>query len=281
MKNIIALYIPLSFVWGCQNSDTAHINKQTANTERRIVEHTFDSILLQADVNGVILIYNKNENTYYSNNFDLGNNGALPASTFKITNSIIALEIGVVQSDSTIFKWNGEKRRLPVWEQDLSLRDAFHVSCVPCYQEIARMIGAERMKAYLQKFNYGNMQVDSGNIDVFWLEGDSKITPFEQLDFLKRFYYFDLPIKKSTHNTMKHLMIIDENANYTLSGKTGWAIRNENNTGWFTGYLEKENNVYFFVTCIQPKEAFNMEMFPKIRSQIIMQAFKQLNVVND
>jgi len=55
----------------------------------------------------------------------------MPASTFKIVNSIIALETGVVENDSTMFKWNGEKRRLPIWEQDLTFRDAFHFSCVP------------------------------------------------------------------------------------------------------------------------------------------------------
>ena len=75
----------------------------------------------------------------------IGNTGHLPASTFKIPNSIIALETGLIEDDSTLIKWDGDERRLPAWEQDLVFRDAFHYSCVPCYQEIARKIGEKRM----------------------------------------------------------------------------------------------------------------------------------------
>lgn len=100
----------------------------------------------------------------------MGKKRNLPASTFKITNSIIALETGVVENDSTLLKWNGEKRRFKNWEQDLILRDAFHFSCVPCYQEIARKVGENKMNKFLKKLDYGNMKVDSSNLDLFWLE---------------------------------------------------------------------------------------------------------------
>ena len=146
------------------------------------------SILDSADVSGSILVYDLQKDVYYSNDFEWAETGHLPASTFKITNSVIALETGVVESENTIFKWNGEKRWLKVWEQDLNLHDAFHYSCVPCYQDVAKRIGAKRMNEYLKKFNYGNIDVDSSNIDVFWLEGNSTISQFQQIDFLKRFY---------------------------------------------------------------------------------------------
>ena len=114
---------------------------------------------------GSVLIYHLNDDKYYSNDFAWCEKGNLPASTFKITNSIIALETGIVENDSTMFYWNGEKRRLKMWERDMPLRDAFHFSCVPCYQEVARGIGQERMNSYLKKLEYGSMKVDSTNID--------------------------------------------------------------------------------------------------------------------
>ena len=218
-------------------------------------------------------------NTAYSNDFSRCDIGYLPASTFKIPNSIIALETGVVEDDSTLFKWDGEKRRLPAWEQDLIFRDAFQFSCVPCYQEIARKIGVERMKEYLTKLNYGNMIVDSATIDLFWLEGESTITMNQQLDFLKRFYNSELPISERTHEIMEHLLLIESNNSWTFSGKTGWSIRNGNNIGWFAGYLEKGNNVFFVVTNIEPKEAFNMDLFPKIRTQISLGALRKLKII--
>lgn len=236
-------------------------------------------ILDSADMRGTILIYDIAKNIFYSNDFNRARQGFLPASTYKIPNSIIALETGVVENDSTIFEWDGKERYLKVWEQDLIFREAFHVSCVPCYQEIARKIGVKRMEAHLQKFEYGDIQVDSSNIDRFWLEGDAKISPFQQIDFLSKFYHSKLPISERTQKIMKRLMVIDETDAYVISGKTGWAIRNGNNTGWFVGYLETEGKIYFFATNVEPNEDFNMKLFPKIRSEVTMKAFKLLEVI--
>jgi beta-lactamase class D len=163
---------------------------------------------------------------------------------------------------------------LPIWEQDLNFRQAFQYSCVPCYQEIARKIGVERMKEYLAKLDYGNMVVDSASIDLFWLEGDSKINPFQQLDFLDRLYNSQLPISERTEEIIKRMMVIEENDTFKLSGKTGWSVRNGNNNGWFVGYLEKKGEVYFIATNIDPKVEFNMDLFPLIRKEISMRALE-------
>ena len=241
--------------------------------------HHFGTILDAAKVQGAILIYAAKDHTFYSNDFEWSQRGSLPASTFKIANSIIGLETGVIEGDNTIFKWDGQPKAVRVWEQDLSFREAFHYSCVPCYQQIAREVGYERMTAYIQKLNYGNIQFDSNLIDRFWLEGESIITPFQQIDFLQRFYNAQLPIQEKTHSIMKKLMVKEENKQFKISGKTGWAIRNGNNKGWFVGYLETNKQVYFFATNIIPKEQFNMDLFPKIRKEITYKALQTLDIL--
>lgn len=247
--------------------------------ESEIVERKFQNIIDAAKVQGAILVYDFEKEVYYSNDFEWTKKGNLPASTFKIPNSIIALETGVVENDSTLFEWDGEERMLKRWEQDLTLKEAFHYSCVPCYQEIARKIGVGKMNAYLDKLDFGSMQVDSSNLDVFWLEGDSKINQFQQIDFLKRFYQAELPIAERTELIMKRMMVVEENQAYKLSGKTGWSIRNGNNRGWFVGYVEVKNNVYFFATNIAPKEGFDMKKFPMIRKEITYKALKGMKVI--
>lgn len=272
----------------CTNNPQNQTNVSSKSTdlipsiEVKKVVPAFQHLLDSADIQGVLLIYDIAAKTYYSNDFNRCEKGCLPASTFKIPNSIIALETGVVESDSTLFKWDGEKRLFKVWEQDLIFRDAFHVSCVPCYQEIARKIGVERMNEYLQKLGYanGNMQVDSANIDLFWLEGNSKIAPFEQINFLSQFYNLQLPIKERTSSIMKRLMVIEENEDYKLSGKTGWVMNdNTNDIGWFVGYLEAKGKVYFFATNVTPNETFDMQLFPKIRRELTMKAFEALGLI--
>ena len=228
---------------------------------------------------GSVLIYDPQKDVYFSNNFAWAGKGRLPASTFKIANSIIALENGIIKDDSTIFKWDGEKRYLKKWEQDLIFRDAFQFSCVPCYQDVARRIGPKRMNDNLIKLDYGNMEVDSNNIDVFWLEGGSHISQFQQIDFLQRFYDSKISISERAEDIIKRMMIMEANKKYTLSGKTGWSVRNGNNNGWFVGFIEKENKVYYFATNIAPKEQFDMKMFAMIGKAITLKALREIEII--
>ena len=267
------------FFFSCTGEKSNSDNKADKDTDREIVVQEFQAIIDSADVEGSIVIYDLKDDKYYSNDFPWAKKGNLPASTFKITNSIIALETGTVENDSTVFKWNGEKRRLKNWEQDLFFRDAFHFSCVPCYQEVARKIGVKNMTEYLNKLEYGSMKVDSTNIDVFWLEGESQISQFQQIDFLKRFYQSELPISERTEEIMKRMMIIEDNNNYTLRGKTGWSIRNGNNNGWFVGYIETRNKIYFFASNVEPKDQFDMDMFQMIRKDLTFKAFEEMGII--
>ena len=245
---------------------------------KEIEKSEFGSILDSLKVKGAILIYDVKNKIYYSNDFSWAKTGIIPASTFKIPNSIIALETGIIKNDSAIFKWNGEKRRFKKWEEDLTFKKAFQVSCVPCYQEIARKVGVKRMKSYLKKLNYNGMVFDTLTIDNFWLQGKSKISQMQQIDFLKRLYFSELPISKRTENIMKDIMQIEKTESYVLSGKSGWGMRNEINNGWLVGYLETNNSVYFFATNVEKQET-NMDEFPVIRLNSTKEAFRKLKLI--
>ena len=210
---------------------TANLYSQNQNPIE-VLKPEFNAILENLKVKGAILIYDVKNNTYYSNDFAWAKTGIIPASTFKIPNSIIALETGIIKSDSTVFKWNGEKRRFKKWEEDLTFKKAFQVSCVPCYQEITRKVGVKRMKSYLKKLNYNGMVFDTLTIDNFWLQGKSKFSQMQQIDFLQRLFFSKLPISKRTENIMKDIMQIEKTESYVLSGKSGWGMRNEINNGW-------------------------------------------------
>lgn len=238
-----------------------------------------DSILDSYDLTGSILIYDPQKKEYYSNDFDWAKRGFLPASTFKIPNSIIALETSVVKSDTSLLKWDGQKRDFENWERDLTLREAFQASCVPCFQEIARKIGADRMKSYLNKLHYTNMEITEQNIDFFWLKGDSRISCFEQIEFLERFVSKKLPILNSTRATMLRIFKIEETDTYRLSGKTGWSYNESDNNGWFVGFVEKDQKNYYFALNAIPNDPAKMEKFAEGRKQGIYDALKLLNIL--
>lgn len=266
--------IVLSAIACNQTPTTDNVTSQVSPIDS--IQHLFDT----SEVKGAIYILDNKSGNIITNDSIWAVKGRLPASTFKITNSLIALETGVMVSDSTMIYWDSVPRRMKQWEADLTLKQAFHKSCVPCYQEIARNIGSIRMNQYLDTLKYGNMIVDSNNIDLFWLEGDSKISQKEQVDFLNRFYHKQLPISERTHQIMKRMIIIEQNQNYTLSGKTGWALRNGKNNGWFVGYLETKDNVYFFATNISPIDQFDYKIFANNRKAITMESFKILGIID-
>lgn len=250
------------------------------SSDNHSIKSGLGEILLKNNVEGSILIFDQKVDSFYSNDFIWANKKFLPASTFKIANSIAALENGIVKSENDTFKWNGQERRLDVWEQDLSFKQAYKYSCVPCYQEIARNIGADKMISTLERISYAKMDIDSSNIDKFWLEGESGLSQFQQIWFLIKLKNKELPLKQNTYSVMEKIMLLEENQNYKVYGKTGWAIRNGNNIGWFVGFLEADSRTYFFATNIKPKESFSMDLFPVIRKEITMQAFKELGVID-
>lgn len=263
----------LSFL-GISCSNNFHKSVSTNQFQIPKFQHILDS----AQLKGTILIYDFRQKKYYSNNFKSAKVGKIPASTFKIPNSIIALETGIVQSDSTWLKWDGIERDISVWNQDLRLRDAFHFSCVPCYQEVARKIGTKRMTEFIGKLNYGTIKLDANSIDIFWLRGKSQITPFQQIDFLRRLYTQELPISKRTFELMKSIMVIQQSEDWILSGKTGSSTQNQVNNGWFVGYAELKGKVYFFATNIEPTSKFDMKYFFTSRKTVTFEAFKQIGI---
>ena len=135
------------------------------------------------------------------------------------------------------------------------------------------------MKKYLQLLHYGHMDVNPGNIDLFWLEGNSRITLMEQVDFIKRFYDESLPLSKAVIRQVKSIMINETTKNYTLSGKTGWAIRSNNNYGWFVGYLETRDGVCFFAALIEPVDQNDTKDFAQARKSICMETFRALKLI--
>lgn len=285
MKQLRFLLFPIIGIvlYSCDNTSSTEVEQQSAVQEAIIKENlveTFQNIIDSNQVVGSILIYDAQKNEYFSNDFERTETGFLPASTFKIVNSMIALETGVVEDENHFFEWNREPRRLKIWEQDLTLAEAYKVSCVPCYQEIARNIGTKRMNEHLKKLEYGNMEIADSMIDLFWLQGDFRITQKQQIDFLKRFYNKSLPISEKTDSIMRHkIMVIDDNEEYKLSGKTGWAIRNGNNVGWFVGFIEKNDNVYYIATNVTPINQNETNDFARVRLRIGLDAMQYLEII--
>jgi beta-lactamase class D len=190
---------------------------------------------------GTFVAYSVDAYTLITSDNDRSVEARLPASTYKIPNSLIALETGVVQDpDKDVFKWDGVKRSIETWNRDHTLRTAIAASAVPVYQEIARRIGQERMQKYVDLFEYGNRNI-GGGIDQFWLTGDLRIDPVQQVDFVDRLRRGVLPISKRSQDLVRDILPVTQVGDAIIRAKSGLlgAERGQPSLGWMVGWAEK------------------------------------------
>ncbi len=132
------------------------------------------------NVDGCFTLLNNADGLITVYNMNLDTTRVLPASTFKIVNSLVGLQTGAIKDESMIIKWDGIRRPVKEWNKDMNMKEAFKVSCVPYYQEVARRIGRDTMKLWIDSLAYGNRNIE-GPVDSFWLNNHLKISPDEQL----------------------------------------------------------------------------------------------------
>lgn len=196
---------------------------------------------------GAFVLYDRNRNQYTRYNPERCAEAFIPASTFKIMNSLIALETGTIPDENFTMKWDGTPYDVPAWNQDHTLKTAIRNSVVWYYQELARQVGSEQMQNYINLAHYGNEDI-SGQIDTFWLEGGLRVSADEQVAFLQQLYQDELPFSSRSMQIVREILVLEKTESYQLSGKTGSAQRITPRVGWFVGYLETTGNVYFFAT---------------------------------
>ena len=229
-----------------------------------------EEVFKKYKVEGTIVIESLNKKKIHIYNDKRASELFSPASTFKIPHSLIALNEGIVKKDSVIV-WDKKIREYESWNKDQTLLTAFKSSCVWCYQEFASKIGVEKYKKYLKELNYGNKKIGD-DVTRFWLDESLEITTFEQIKFLKRFYTNNLPFKIEDINLLKEIMIDEKNENYTIRAKTGWEWK----YGWYVGYVETKDDVWFFSTNIDTKSKDDL---PK-RKAITLEVLKIKGIIN-
>ncbi|GAA4469010.1 OXA-48 family carbapenem-hydrolyzing class D beta-lactamase OXA-54 [Nemorincola caseinilytica] len=234
--------------------------------DARIIEHKEWAKVYEE--NGIkdacfILRDNNHESIHYYN-LERCSQRFLPASTFKIFNSLVALETAVAPDERLVIKYDTAYGGREEWRKDMDMREAMKVSCLWYYREIARRIGPDRMKRYIDTIKYGNMNI-SGQIDMFWLNDSLQISADEQAGFVKRLYFAELPVSERSQRIVRNIMLREEGPGYKLYYKTGTGeIKGGKYIYWVTGFVERIEHVK------EPKGSMNktdIRMYPYFFSQ--------------
>jgi beta-lactamase class D len=275
MKNYLILF-SVAFVVtnSCKNSEA--ISNFQASNKMDVTTLDYKPYLDSLQADGVFLLLDLKTNKLIEYKGISKDTMLIPASTFKIPNSLIGLETGELKDELTEFKWNGTTYQNQAWNKDQSLREAFQNSTVWYFQELARKIGEKHMKKYLAQFKYGNQNL-GGGIDKFWLSGDLRISPLQQLEFLKALWNEELKLAKKTTQTMKKVFLVEKRGGATLYAKTGWGFTDDTDIGWYMGVVENEKSTYLFVHALVSKDA-RLELFGEARKSIARRILAEKNI---
>ncbi len=213
-----------------------------------------------------------------------------PYSTFKIWNSLIALETAAMKDTHERLDYDATKYPLPymgypdipAWKQPHDMASAFKASAVWYYREIAGRIGPERMQEWLDRIAFGNRDISGGvkdaKLDDFWNGSSLRITAFQQADLLARLFRGELPIKKEHIDMLREMAVIERCGDRILSGKTGAGTFADGWAGWLVGWVEQAGQRRIFAL-IMREDSF--EKLGKARLDLTKRALAALGIWQD
>ena len=212
------------------------------------------------------------------------NEGIGPASTFKFTLALIGYDAGILtQADE------------PAWPYKSSysaVRKADKQTVTPAYwmkqsvlwysRVLVGKLGADRFAQSVAALDYGNADVsgeagaDNG-LTHAWLNTSLKITPAEQLRFVRRFLTGDLPVSTDAiARTAAITPSFDPGGGWTIRGKTGTGYIREANGklgkrqyGWFIGWATDGRRVYAFSALSKDEKPGGSALGPRTRDDLL------------
>ena len=177
-----------------------------------------------------------------------------------------------------MFKWDGQKRDIDAWNADTDLKNAFRNSTVWYYVELAKKIGKKTYKRYLKKSQYGNGNLSEKG-DDFWNYGNFAVSPINQIWMLIKLHDEQLSFSKRTFDIVKNIMVVEKNEQYTLRAKTGRTSFGNENIGWYIGYVERADNVWFFATRLHKNISTPNTEFSNCRKTITQDILKEMKIM--
>jgi beta-lactamase class D len=194
-----------------------------------------------------------------------------PASTFKLPIALMGADAGILKGlHEPVFAyqpgypdWGGEEWRKPTDPARWIKYSIFWYS-----QQIAKRLGQERFQRYTSAFGYGNEDAsgDPGKhngIRGAWVISSIRISPLEQLTFLRKVVNRELPIKPFAYDLAESLFDVGTDADgWHLFGKTGTGSPGsggvyvpDNAYGWFVGWARKDGRTLVFARLTQDDKA--------------------------
>jgi beta-lactamase class D len=194
-----------------------------------------------------------------------------PCSTFKIPLSLMGFDAGILIDEDNP-EWPDREEYdhfVEAWKAPQTPRSWMKFSCVWYSQELSPLLGLERMQDYLGKFEYGNQDM-SGGVTRAWLTSSLKISPQEQVAFLRKLVREELSLSQHAVEMTKIILFKEElPEGWKLFGKTGWSGSNGQEHGWFVGWIEKDHAFFPFAYLIREQKIDLGQRIPRAKQLLV------------
>ena len=264
MKKIALIVVMCLIMSGCQTERNTEKDSAAYETvmptydneaENNAVEIVDYSEIFNG-VEGCAVFYSPSEG-YYIYNEQECNTRYSPNSTFKIIATLAGLRYGVLESEQTQMDYSGADYPFDTWEKDLSLYEAFQVSCVWYFRQVIDGIGEKNMQSTVDSLGYGNCDINqwegveadtSPDTSGFWLGSSLKISPMEQVNILADIFQGNTYYTADEVAILKNVMTSEYEGVY---GKTG---SGKDNSAWYVGFYENNSGRLYFAVHMQGDE---------------------------
>ena len=249
---LICIFVS-TIIIGCIPILSVYASDQTGyhfdTTEKNITQLNLSSNF--GDYTGSFVLYDQATDKWNIYNIDNASTRVPPNSTYKIYDALLGLESGIITPKHSTFTWNGEPCPFESWESNQDLTSAMHNSVNWYFQAIDSQAGFQSVKTFLQTINYGNQNTGT-NLNLYWTDFSLKISPIEQVELLQNFYQNNFHFDRKNIQEVKNALLLSTTSSGSLYGKTGTGrVNGKDVNGWFVGYIESDNNTYYFATNIQ------------------------------
>ena len=188
-----------------------------------------------------------------------------PASSFKVPLALIGFDSGIL-TDAKQPAWpyrEEYKAWDELWKRTTTPTSWMRDSVVWYSQELTRRLGAVRFQEYVDKFGYGNRDLTGhpgrgDGLTTAWLSASLRISPSEQVAFVRRLVRRELPVSSSAVERTMAIMPAVEVDGWRISGKTGTGSRrladgnnDGNQVGWFVGWAQRDGKTLVFARLIE------------------------------
>ena len=255
---------------GASTQDVYHFHDADKNISLLDVSTIFGSF------DGSFVLYDNHLDSWKIYNLEEANKRIPPDSTYKIYDALLGLESGIITPEHSSMAWNGEHFSYSAWENDQDLNSAMQNSVNWYFQTMDSQLGLNKIQEFLNEIEYGN-QTTSSNLKLYWSDFSLKISPIEQVELLKKFNTNGFHLHSQNVLSVKNAIKIVGTSDGTFYGKTGTGcIDGQDINGWFIGYIETSDNIYYFATNIQSDSNATGKKALEITSAIL----KKLHIWN-